>query len=79
MSRIWLPEPVYAAKPYGALGLGALVGIGSFLRSLTAGSWDMVFAAAFVAGCFVLIYGGMILQMRQEYRRSAAHKRPPQP
>ena len=76
MSRIWLPEPVYEAKPYGALGLGALVGIGSFFRSLSEGSWDMVFAAAFVAGCLVLVYGGMILQMRQEYRRSAAHKRP---
>jgi len=69
MKRIWWPEPVYEAKPYGAMTFGILVAVLAFARSLSLGAWDRTFIAAACFGCGVLVYGGTILQRRLAYRR----------
>ena len=75
MIRIWWPSPLYEAKPYGAMVLGLLVGALSLARSWSLGAWEPSFAVAFVVACSILVYGGVILQMRLEYRRRSRWQR----
>jgi hypothetical protein len=69
MRRFWWPEPVYEARPYGALTLGLLAGAIALARSIAVGSWERPFLAALMLGCGVMVYGGVVLQMRYSYRR----------
>lgn len=69
MRRFWWPEPLYEARPYGALTLGLLAGVISLARSIAIGSWELPFVAMLAAGGVVMIYGGVVLQMRYGYRR----------
>ena len=68
MKKIWWPEPLYEAKPYGAMTFGVLVAALAFARSLSMGAWDRVFVAAACFGAVVGVYGGMILRKRMAYR-----------
>jgi hypothetical protein len=69
MRRFWWPEPLYEARPYGALTLGLLAGAISLARSLAVGNWEPPFVATLVVSGVVMIYGGVVLQMRHGYRR----------
>jgi hypothetical protein len=69
--KIWWPPPLYEAKPWVALGLGALLAGGTFITSFFQGSWDGPLFFLFPLGCGLLIYGAVILQLRREYRRSS--------
>ncbi len=69
MRKLWWPEPLYEARPYGALTLGLLAGVLSMTHYLAVDSWDLPFVAAFVLGGAVMIYGGVVLQVRHAYRR----------
>jgi len=69
MRRLWWPEPLYEARPYGALTLGLLAGAIALARSIAVGSWEPPFLAAMVLGCGVMVYGGVVLQLRYGYRR----------
>jgi hypothetical protein len=69
MRRFWWPEPLYEARPYGALTLGLLAGVISLARSIAIGSWELPFLAVLALGGVVMIYGGVVLQMRYGYRR----------
>lgn len=69
MRKLWWPEALYEARPYGALTLGLLAGVVSVARSIAVDSWDLPFVAAFVLGCAVMIYGGVVVQVRHAYRR----------
>jgi len=64
MKKIWWPEPVYEAKPYGAMTSGLLIAVLAFVRSLSMGEWDRMFAAAACFGAVVAVYGGTILRER---------------
>jgi uncharacterized membrane protein YfcA len=75
MKRIWWPEPVYEAKPYGAVTFGVLVATLAFVRSLSMGQWDVVFAAAACLGAVIVVYGGAILRKRMIYRRHSRWNR----
>jgi hypothetical protein len=75
MRKHWWPEPVYEAKPYGAMSLGLLAGVVALARSLAVGLWESPYTAIFVLGCAVMIYGGVVLQMRYEYRRRSRWNR----
>lgn len=75
MRRFWWPEPLYEARPYGALTLGLLAGALSLARSIAVGNWQPAFVVALVAGCAVMAYGGVILQMRYQYRRRSRWNR----
>ena len=69
MRRRWWPEPLYEARPYGALTLGLLAGAIALARSIAVDSWEPPFLAAMVLGCGVMVYGGVVLQLRYGYRR----------
>jgi hypothetical protein len=68
MKRIWWPEPVYEAKPYGAMTAGVLVAAVSFARAWSISVWDATFFVACLAGIAVAVYGGRILHTRFTYR-----------
>ena len=69
MRRFWWPEPLYEARPYGALTLGLLAGSVAVARSVAIGDWDRPFAVALVLGCAAMAYGGSVVKMRYDYRR----------
>ncbi len=69
MLRLWWPSPLYEARPYGALLIGIAAGLGALARALQLGEWRLAVGVAFVAGCIAMIYGGVVVQMRMEYRR----------
>ncbi|MBS1199387.1 MAG: hypothetical protein H6R27_65 [Proteobacteria bacterium] len=75
MRRFWWPEPLYEARPYGALMLGLLVGAVSVAHSVAGGGWDVPFAVAFAVGCAVMAYGGVVVSMRYAYRRRSRWQR----
>lgn len=77
MRKIWWPEPLYEARPYGALTLGFLAGAVSVARSLAMGSWELPFVAACVLGCAVMVYGGVVVRVRHAYRRRSRWHREP--
>ena len=64
----WWPERAYRSKPYLALGVGSALAIGSVVASIVRGDWGML-ALVCGLGCVLLIYGGVVLQLRSEYRR----------
>jgi len=69
MRRFWWPEPLYEARPYGALTLGLLAGAIALARSVALGSWEPPFLTAMALGCGVMVYGGVVLRLRYGYRR----------
>ncbi len=79
MRKFWWPEALYEAKPYGALTLGLMAGVVAMARSLGVGNWDAAFAIVLVAGSGVIVYGGVILQMRHDYRRRSRWSREARP
>jgi hypothetical protein len=64
----WWPEHVYRSKPYVAIGVGGALSLGSVVISILRGDWGL-WALACGAGCGLLIYGAVILQLRHEYRQ----------
>jgi hypothetical protein len=77
----WWPEHVYQSKPYAALGVGAVCVLASFIVSIVRGEWGWL-ALVCGAGCGLLIYGAVILQLRREYRERSKwarheHDKPP--
>lgn len=69
MRRFWWPEPLYEARPYGALTLGLLAGAVAIAHSIAVGDWDRPFVAALVLGCAMMVYGAAVVRMRYSYRR----------
>lgn len=75
MRRFWWPEPLYEARPYGALTLGLLGGVISIARTIAVGSLELPFLVVLVLGTATMAYGGVVLQLRHGYRsRSRWHK-----
>jgi peptidoglycan/LPS O-acetylase OafA/YrhL len=64
----WWPERAYKSKPYVAISVGALSVVGSIVASVVRGDWGLLALVCGLGGAF-LIYGGVILQLRSEYRR----------
>ena len=75
MRRFWWPEPLYEARPYGALTLGFLAGSVAVARSAALGDWDLPFVAALVLGGAVMAYGAAVVRMRYAYRRRSRWQR----
>jgi hypothetical protein len=83
----WWPEGAYRSKPYIALGLAYVLALGSVVLSIVRADWGQL-ALVCGSGCALLIYGGVIIQLRHEYRRRSKwprhdsehyHSRPPKP
>jgi hypothetical protein len=73
--RSWTPQTLYDAKPWMLIGLGALLGVGMMLWSLSAGSWTVWRGLLCLGGAALAIIGGATLQMRQDYRANSKWRR----
>jgi hypothetical protein len=66
---------LYDAKPWLLIGVGALLGIGMMLWSLSAGLWTVWRGLFCFIGSGLAIVGGATLQMRQDYRAKSKWRR----
>jgi hypothetical protein len=73
--RSWTPQTLYDVKPWVLIVLGALLGVGMMLWSLSAGQWTLWRGLLCLGGVALAIVGGATLQMRQEYRANSKWRR----
>lgn len=73
--RRWMPASLYEAKPWVLIGIGLLLLLGMMAWSLYAGSWTVWRSLAALAGTAMLIAGGALMQLRQEYRTRLRSRR----
>jgi protein-S-isoprenylcysteine O-methyltransferase Ste14 len=73
--RSWTPQTLYDFKPWAFIVLGAILGVGMMLWSLSAGQWTLWRGLLCLGGVALAIVGGATLQMRQEYRANSKWRR----
>lgn len=79
MKKIWWPPWAYETRPWAALALAALGGAGALVVSIYQGSWGIPAMLVFGMASALAIYGGIVLQLRREYRESSKWVRHPPP
>jgi hypothetical protein len=57
------------------MAVGAILGVGMMLWSLSAGQWALWRGLLCLGGVALAIVGGVILQQRQEYRANSKWRR----
>jgi type II secretory pathway component PulL len=73
--RPWAPQSLYEARPWVLIAAGGLLGIGATLWSLVVGYWTVWRGLSLFAGAALAIVGGIILQLRQDYRARSKLRR----
>jgi hypothetical protein len=73
--RSWMPQTLYAVKPWAFIVVGAILGVGMMLWSLSDGQWTGWRGFLCLGGVALAIVGGATLQMRQEYRAKSKWRR----
>jgi hypothetical protein len=73
--RTWTPQTLYDAKPWAFMVVGAILGVGMMLWSLSAGQWTLWRGLLCLGGVALAIVGGATLQQRQEYRANSKWRR----
>ena len=73
--RPWTPQTLYESRPWILILVGALLGIGATGWSLAVGYWTVWRGLSMFAGAALAIVGGIILQMRQDYRARSKLRR----
>jgi hypothetical protein len=73
--RSWTPQSLYDAKPWAFMVVGAILGVGMMLWSLSAGQWTLWRGLLCLGGVALAIVGGATLQQRQEYRANSKWRR----
>jgi hypothetical protein len=73
--RSWTPQTLYDAKPWAFMVVGAILGVGMMLWSLSAGQWTLWRGLLCLGGVALAIVGGATLQLRQEYRANSKWRR----
>jgi hypothetical protein len=73
--RRWTPQTLYDLKPWAFMALGAILGVGMMLWSLSAGAWTVWRGLLCLGGVALAIIGGATLQMRQDYRAKSKWRR----
>ena len=71
----WIPDGVYNARPWIMMAGGAVLCIGSMAWSMYAGDWGVWRGLLCVVGAGLVIGGGAILQLRQQYRARSKWRR----
>lgn len=70
MKKAWWPSRAYEFRPWIAMAVGVVVASLAFLQSGGARhEWTFASALVFLAGCGLVVYGGVVLQLRREYRK----------
>jgi type II secretory pathway component PulL len=77
--RSWTPQTLYDAKPWAFVGLGAILSVGAMLWSMWAGAWTPWRGLLCFAGAALAIVGGIVLQLRQDYRARSKWRRDTRP
>jgi type II secretory pathway component PulL len=62
------PRTIYEAKPWVLIAAGTILAIGATVWSIALGYWTVFRCLAMFAGAALAIVGGVVLQMRQDYR-----------
>ncbi|HTV97689.1 MAG TPA: hypothetical protein VME42_16935 [Steroidobacteraceae bacterium] len=73
--RWWTPQTLYEAKPWALTGAGAVLAIGATCWSLAVGYWTVWRGLSLFAGATLAVIGGIVLQMRQDYRARSKLRR----
>ncbi|MGA2399295.1 MAG: hypothetical protein ABSG30_14680 [Steroidobacteraceae bacterium] len=73
--RPWTSETLYESRPWILILVGALLGIGATGWSLAVGYWTVWRGLCMFAGAALAIVGGIILQLRQDYRARSKLRR----
>jgi hypothetical protein len=73
--RSWTPQTLYDVKPWAFIVVGAILGVGMMLWSLSAGQWTLWRGLSCLVGVALTIVGGATLQQRQEYRANSKWRR----
>jgi len=73
--RIWTPQAIYETKPWVFMVVGAIVAVGTMGWSLAAGLWTVWRSLLCFGGAALAIVGGVILQLRQDYRARSKWRR----
>lgn len=76
MKRAWWPSGIYEAWPWIAIACGSACASLAFAASSPArGEWTLLGVSGFLVGCGLVVYGGVVLQTRRDYRkRSKWHR-----
>ncbi|MDP8986525.1 MAG: hypothetical protein M3N97_16080 [Pseudomonadota bacterium] len=73
--RSWTPQFLYDARPWVCVGVGAVLVVGMTGWSLWAGLWTVWRSLLCFGGVTLVIAGGAILQLRQDYRARSKWRR----
>jgi hypothetical protein len=73
--RPWTPRTLYEAKPWVLTVAGALLAAGATIWSICVGYWTVFRCLAMFSGAALAIIGGVLLQMRQDYRARSKWRR----
>ena len=71
----WIPDPLYGAKPWAFMLIGAVLAVGMMAWSWWDGAWTPWRSLLCFAGAGAVISGGAILQLRQTYRARSKWRR----
>jgi hypothetical protein len=71
----WTPQTLYAAKPWILIGIGSVLCLGSFGLSLAEGDWSAWRGLSCGVGAAMAVGGGIIAQLRQQYRARSKWRR----
>jgi hypothetical protein len=71
----WTPKTLYDAKPWVFIVLGSVLSIGATVWSLSMGYWTVWRGLAMFAGAALAVVGGIVLQLRQDYRARSKWRR----
>jgi Na+/melibiose symporter-like transporter len=67
----WESQRRYRARPYLALGVGLAALLTGLTWALVTGHWEDWHWALVALGLTLLVYGAVMVQVRQEYRRAS--------
>jgi hypothetical protein len=73
--RRWTPQSLYESKPWVLIIAGTLLATGATIWSIAVGYWSVWRGFGMFAGAALAIVGGVVLQMRQEYRARSKLRR----
>jgi hypothetical protein len=71
MKKRWGPPWAYESRPWAALILGGIGGLAGLLAALIQGHWSGLTTTLIGMGSVLAIYGGILLQLRREYRSTS--------
>ena len=71
LRRIRWPASLYEARPIAAIVIGGSAALAALVHALSLGEESVLACAALGAGCLLVLYGGMVKQLRNEHRKRA--------